>query len=63
MDIDELFTPRKPKGITLGEDLSRLSVEQLDERLQAISEEKARIEAEMAAKRSARAAADAVFKR
>ena len=63
MDADELFTPKKAKAVTLGEDLSRLSVEQLEERLQLIAEERARVEAEIAAKQSARAAADAVFKR
>ena len=62
MDLDELFPTKKPKGVTLGDDISRLSVEQLEERLALVAEEQARVEAEIAAKRSARAAADAVFK-
>ena len=28
MDLDELFPTKKPKGVTLGDDISRLSVEQ-----------------------------------
>ena len=61
MDEDEATRP-KQRDIVIGADLSKLSVEELDERIAALKAEIARIEADLAAKRSSRAAADSVFK-
>ena len=63
MDTDDLLPRKKPKGVMLGEDLATLSVEELETRLSLIAEERERIEREIAAKRSSRAAAESVFKR
>lgn len=62
MDLDDLAPRKKPAGIVLGEDLSRLSVEDLEERLRLLHDERARVEAEIATKRALRAAADAAFR-
>ena len=62
MDLDDVAPRKKPAGIVLGEDLSRLSVEDLQERLRLLADERARVEAEIATKKALRSAADAAFK-
>lgn len=60
-DSDEL--PKKKIVHELGQDLSLLSVGELSERITALKEEIARLEAEMAKKRSSKSAADSFFKK
>ena len=62
MEFDEPRRPAKPQ-ITLGEDLSLMSVEELRWRIQALKAEIARIESELEAKTSSRSVAESVFKR
>ena len=62
MDTDDLFPPKRAEGITLGEDISRLSIVELDARIQALEAEIARVEAEKEAKQSFRDAAENAFK-
>jgi uncharacterized small protein (DUF1192 family) len=62
MDWDDL-KPKPPKGITVGENLKDLSVADLQERIAALNAEIARVEAELAAKKSHEAAAASIFKR
>jgi uncharacterized small protein (DUF1192 family) len=60
MEPDE---PRKPpQEIVVGADISKLSVEELAERIAALRAEIARLESDLNAKRKSRAAADSVFK-
>ena len=61
MDEDEAIRP-KQRDIVIGADLSKLSVEELEERVGVLKAEITRIEADLAAKRSSRAAANSVFK-
>ena len=53
---------RRPAETRLGDDLDKLSVNELAERVVALREEIARVEAALAHKRGARAAADTLFK-
>jgi uncharacterized small protein (DUF1192 family) len=62
MDWDDI-RPKTAKAITLGEDLTSLSVAELDARIAALQTEIARVEAERAAKKAHEAAAAALFKR
>ncbi|MEZ5776351.1 MAG: DUF1192 domain-containing protein [Hyphomicrobiaceae bacterium] len=62
MDLDDLLPRKKPAGVTLGEDLSRLSIPDLEARLALLDDERRRVEAEIDARKATRAAADAVFK-
>ena len=55
--------PLKPAAATPGEDLSLLSLHELEERISLYRAEIARIEADLAAKQSSRAAAEDVFRR
>jgi len=55
--------PRRTAATVLGEDLSSLSVADLEARIEAARAEIARIEAELARRGQARTAADAVFRR
>ena len=61
IDPDEL--PKKKIVHELGQDLSLLSVGELNERIAALKEEIGRLEAEMARKRSSKSAADSFFKK
>jgi uncharacterized small protein (DUF1192 family) len=61
IDPDEAKKP-SPQEIVVGADLSKLSVEELEERVGALRAEIARLEADIAVKRSSRAAADSVFR-
>jgi uncharacterized small protein (DUF1192 family) len=63
MDLDELFPKKRVSAITLGEDISRLSVPDLEERLAALAGERQRVEEEIHKRRATRAAAEEVFKR
>jgi uncharacterized small protein (DUF1192 family) len=59
-DEDE---PRKPVVWTVGEDLSRLSIDELGARVETLKAEIDRIEAAIVAKRASLGAADSFFKR
>lgn len=61
IDPDEL--PKKKIVHELGQDLSLLSVGELNERITALKEEIARLEAELARKHSSKSAADSFFKK
>jgi len=61
IDPDEL--PKKKIVHELGQELSLLSVGELTERIAALKEEIARLEAEMVRKRSSKSAADSFFKK
>ena len=63
IDLDEL-APRKPKGeIILGEDLSALSVHELEKRIVALEVEIARTKDALRSRAATKNAADAFFKR
>jgi uncharacterized small protein (DUF1192 family) len=53
----------KPAGIVIGEDLSLLSVDELEERVVACEQEIERIKADLVAKKSGLAAAQAIFQK
>ena len=56
--------PLKPKRVhEIGQDLSLLSVSELDERIAQLRQEIDRLEAELRAKGSTRLAAEALFRR
>jgi uncharacterized small protein (DUF1192 family) len=56
--------PTKPKRVhEIGQDLSLLSVGELDERIMQLRAEIERLEAELTAKGSTKAAAEALFRR
>jgi uncharacterized small protein (DUF1192 family) len=61
MDWDEA-RPKPAAGITLGEDLKRLSVAELEARVAALEAEIARTKLEIDAKKAHNAAASALFK-
>lgn len=62
MDWDDL-EPKPAKSVTLGEDLTSLSVAELDARIAALHTEIERVQAELAAKKAHEAAAASIFKR
>ena len=62
MDWDE-EKPKPPQGVTVGEDLKRLSQAELEGRIAILTAEIERVRAELGAKKQHEAAADAVFKR
>jgi uncharacterized small protein (DUF1192 family) len=62
VDWDDL-KPKPAKGITLGEDLTTLSVGELEARIAALHGEIKRVQGELAAKKAHEAAAAAIFKR
>jgi uncharacterized small protein (DUF1192 family) len=55
--------PRRPAAHEIGQPLGLLSVAELDERVEALRAEIARLEAARAAKQAASAAADAFFRK
>lgn len=55
--------PRKNKAHEIGEDLSALSLDELDERIEMLKGEIRRIEEAIKSKRASATAADAFFKR
>jgi uncharacterized small protein (DUF1192 family) len=62
MDWDDLKPKPKP-GVTLGEDLTTLSVAELEARIAALQREIERVKAELGAKKAHEAAAAQIFKR
>ena len=58
---DEL--PKKKLAHEIGQDLTLLSVKELDERIALLKEEIARLEMDKARKQASRSAADQFFKR
>jgi uncharacterized small protein (DUF1192 family) len=61
--IDDDDRPKKKIAHEIGQDLSLLSVEELGHRVMLLHDEIARLEADMAQKRSKRTAADQFFKK
>ena len=61
--IDEDDKPKKKIAHEIGQDLTLLSVQELEARVQLMHDEINRLEADMAQKRASRSAADAFFKR
>jgi uncharacterized small protein (DUF1192 family) len=60
-DLDERPKP-KPRGHEIGEDLSKLSVDELEERIGLLKGEIVRLETARAQKQSSKAVADAFFR-
>jgi uncharacterized small protein (DUF1192 family) len=63
MDLDDIAPPPKKKGYELGQDLSKLSVDELRELVETLKAEIARVEQALKAKQSSLSAAQSVFKR
>jgi uncharacterized small protein (DUF1192 family) len=65
MDLDELFPdrPKDPLAELKKQDLDPLSVDELHERIEALKQEIARVEAHIERVPSHRSAADELFKR
>ncbi len=61
--IDEDDRPKKKIAHEVGQDLTLLSVKEIDERVAFLQEEIARLEADKAKKQVSRSAADQFFKR
>ena len=61
MDDDGVFAKPGSPQLIVGEDLSRLSVADLDDRVTRLQAEIARVNAERDSRGSVRAAADALF--
>lgn len=62
MAADDEDRPRKKIAHEIGQDLSLLSIEELDERVQLLSDEIERLRAASASKQASRSAADKFFK-
>jgi uncharacterized small protein (DUF1192 family) len=62
MAIEDDDKPRKKLSHEIGQDLSLLSVEELDERIALLSAEIERLQAALTKKRASRDAADRFFK-
>jgi uncharacterized small protein (DUF1192 family) len=62
MDTDELEPKKKKPEIVIGEDLSLLSVAELEHRIHILESEIARMRESMAGKQSSKAAAAAFFR-
>lgn len=60
---DDIFPARSTGDIPLGGDLSRLSEDELKERIRTLTVEIARVEAALASRGGVRAAADAMFRK
>ncbi|MGJ0504145.1 MAG: DUF1192 domain-containing protein [Methylocystis sp.] len=63
MKSDEDEAPRRPAAFEIGQPLDLLSIAELDERIERLRQEIARLEAARAAKQAASAAADAFFRK
>jgi len=63
MALDDDLPPKKKAVHEIGQDLALLSVEELAERIGALKDEIARLEAVLASKKASRTAADRFFKR
>ena len=62
MDLEDILPAKKP-DIVIGEDLTLLSVAELEHRIHLLESEIARIRESLAAKQTGKAAADAFFRR
>lgn len=62
MDLDDIFPTNSKDGSTLGEDLSQLSIDDLQGRIAALKEEITRVEREIDSRQSLRSAAEEAFK-
>ena len=62
MGWDEARAKSPPRQITVGEDLSGLSIEELKRRIETLKDEIVRVEAELERKVRHEAAASALFK-
>jgi uncharacterized small protein (DUF1192 family) len=62
MDLEDILPAKKP-DILIGEDLSLLSVAELEHRIHLLESEIVRIRESLAAKQTGKAAADAFFRR
>jgi len=62
MDVDDTRPVKKPE-IIIGEDLSLLSLAELEHRIQVLESEIGRIRETLTAKKSSKAAADSFFRR
>jgi uncharacterized small protein (DUF1192 family) len=62
MDLDDLLKPKKSVGPALGESLVPLSLGELETRLVLLADERVRVEAEIAARKASREAAEGFFK-
>jgi uncharacterized small protein (DUF1192 family) len=60
MSFEDL--PKKPTGVVIGENLDLLSVSELEQRVQALESEIARVKAAIASKQASKSAADAFFR-
>jgi uncharacterized small protein (DUF1192 family) len=63
MDWDEIRPPKPTTGTVIGENLSTLSVAELEARIAELEREIVRVRAELDAKRRHEDAASALFKR
>jgi len=63
IDPDELLPRKKAPDIVLGEDLSAMSVHELEARIAALETEISRGREAIVARRATKSAADSVFKR
>ena len=63
MDLDEVQPVKKAKGYELGQDLSKLSVGELNLLIDDLKAEIARVEQTLQSKQSSKSAAEAAFKR
>jgi len=61
--IDEDDRPKKKVAHEIGQDLSLLSVEELNARISLLKDEVTRLQAELEKKHASRSAADQFFKR
>lgn len=61
--MDEDDKPKKKIAHEIGQDLTLLSVQELEARVQILHDEINRLEADMTQKRASRSAADSFFKR
>lgn len=60
MDLDDL--PKKQTDMVIGESLERLSIAELEQRIQALESEIARVKAAISAKQATKSAVDAFFR-
>jgi uncharacterized small protein (DUF1192 family) len=63
MENEDDDAPRRPTPFEIGQPLDLLSIAEIDERIERLRQEIARLEAARVAKQAASAAADAFFKK
>lgn len=62
VDLDDLMPAKKPSGVMIGENLSTLSVAELEKRIKDLESEIERVRIELDKKRKHEAAARSLFK-